>query len=58
MLQGIIFACVLLTLLLQGTTVDFLVSRLGLDRDDDREQARGNAKGRDPIGTPASGEGS
>ncbi|HEY7527324.1 MAG TPA: sodium:proton antiporter [Candidatus Limnocylindria bacterium] len=58
MLQGIIFACVLLTLLLQGTTVDFLVSRLGLDRDDDREQARGHAKGRDPIGTPASGEGS
>jgi monovalent cation:H+ antiporter, CPA1 family len=33
MLQGIIFACVLLTLLLQGTTVEVLVTRLGLDRE-------------------------
>ena len=33
MLQGVIFACVLLTLLLHGTTVELLVSRLGLDRE-------------------------
>jgi CPA1 family monovalent cation:H+ antiporter len=33
MLQGVIFACVLLTLLLHGTTVEILVSRLGLDRE-------------------------
>ena len=58
MLQGIIFACVLLTLLVHGTTVDFLVARLGLDRDEGRDHEPGHAKGRDPIGTPASGEGS
>jgi CPA1 family monovalent cation:H+ antiporter len=33
MLQGIIFACVLLTLLVHGTTVELLVTRLGLDRE-------------------------
>jgi CPA1 family monovalent cation:H+ antiporter len=54
MLQGIIFACVLLTLLVQGTTVEVLVSRLGLDRDDEHEAPRGQPKGRDPVGTPAS----
>lgn len=32
-MQGVIFACVLLSLLLHGTTVELLVTRLGLDRE-------------------------
>jgi Na+:H+ antiporter len=35
LLQGIVFGCVLVTLLLQGTTAQFLVRRLGLGTDAD-----------------------
>ena len=35
LLQGIVFGCVLLTLLLQGTTAQFLVRRLGLGAGDE-----------------------
>jgi len=35
LLQGIVFGCVLLTLLLQGTTAQFLVRRLGLGADEE-----------------------
>jgi NhaP-type Na+/H+ or K+/H+ antiporter len=35
LLQGIVFGCVLLTLLLQGTTAQFLVRRLGLGAHDE-----------------------
>lgn len=43
MLQGIIFACVLLTLLVHGTTVEILVTRLGLDREHRSERAAPDA---------------
>jgi CPA1 family monovalent cation:H+ antiporter len=49
LMQGVIFACVLLTLIVHGTTVELLVGWLGLDR--------GHEEGRDPSGTPASSEG-
>ena len=36
LLQGIVFGCVLLTLLLQGTTAELLVRRLGIDVREER----------------------
>ena len=41
LLQGIVFGCVLLTLLLQGTTAEILVGRLGIEvRDEAPREAR------------------